>query len=123
MPLFNHQSKSRRVLLAALFASLVVMSGINAALAGSAHKLKVDGLACPYCSYGIEKQLSGLAGVKSVRVSISERHLVRIRKALDALVSACPRKGAAELCSILAAMESGKRPTCRSRSERKNGNP
>ncbi len=80
MPLINRQSKSRPVLLAALFASLVVMSGINAALAGSVHKLKVDGLACPYCSYGIEKQLSGLAGVKSVRVSVGTGTVTVIMK-------------------------------------------
>ena len=61
--------------------------------------------------------------IKRDEVDEKIKHLGRIRKALDALVSACPRKGAAELCSILAAMESGKRPTYRSRSKRKNGNP
>jgi len=30
----------------------------------------VDGLACPFCSYGIEKQLSKLPGVSSVKTSI-----------------------------------------------------
>lgn len=61
----------RRLIVAALAASLVVMSGISAVRAGPVHTIKVDGLACPYCSYGIEKQLSGLTGVKSVRVAIN----------------------------------------------------
>jgi len=30
----------------------------------------VDGLACPFCSYGIEKQLSKLPGVNSVKTDI-----------------------------------------------------
>ncbi len=80
MSLSNGQSRPRPLLLAVLFASLVVMSGINAALAGSTHKLKVDGLACPYCSYGIEKHLSGLAGVKSVRVSVGSGTVTVIMK-------------------------------------------
>ena len=38
--------------------------------AGTTHRVGVDGLACPFCAYGIEKQLSALPGVKSVRVSV-----------------------------------------------------
>jgi len=40
------------------------------AWAGQSHRLKVDGLACPYCAYGIEKQLRAIPGVKAVRVSV-----------------------------------------------------
>ena len=34
--------------------------------------LQVDGLACPFCSYGIEKQLSSLEGVANVAVDIEK---------------------------------------------------
>ncbi|HEC90610.1 MAG TPA: copper chaperone [Alphaproteobacteria bacterium] len=34
------------------------------------YKLYVDGLACPFCAYGVEKQVSGLAGVKNVDINI-----------------------------------------------------
>lgn len=61
--------------------------------------------------------------IKRDEVNEKIKYLMRIRKSLDALVSACPGKGAAEFCSILAAMEPGKRPTYRSRSKRNNGNP
>jgi len=34
------------------------------------YTLWVDGLACPFCSYGIEKQLSKLPGVNSIKINI-----------------------------------------------------
>ena len=33
-------------------------------------KMRVDGLACPFCAYGIEKQLSAIEGVESVETDI-----------------------------------------------------
>ncbi len=38
--------------------------------APQAFKLRVDGLACPFCAYGIEKQLSSVDGVQSVDIDI-----------------------------------------------------
>ncbi len=43
-----------------LAASSVVMGG------GMQYELRVDGLACPFCAYGIEKKLKKTAGVKTV---------------------------------------------------------
>lgn len=36
------------------------------------YRLRVNGLACPFCAYGIEKKLGGLEGVRSVEVSLDE---------------------------------------------------
>ena len=36
------------------------------------YELTVDGLACPFCAYGIEKQLTALEGVESIEVEIDE---------------------------------------------------
>ncbi len=38
--------------------------------AGDQYALGVDGLACPFCSYGIEKQLSHIQGVESISTDI-----------------------------------------------------
>ena len=35
------------------------------------YQLKVDGLACPFCAYGIEKKLTHTDGVKDVAVDIN----------------------------------------------------
>lgn len=34
------------------------------------YKLYVDGLACPFCAYGVEKKVSGLDGVEKVDIDI-----------------------------------------------------
>ena len=36
------------------------------------YKLYVDGLACPFCAYGVEKHVGGLDNVKSVDILINE---------------------------------------------------
>jgi mercuric ion binding protein len=43
---------------------------LTAVHAAPVYWLKVDGLACPFCAYGIEKRLSALEGVERVEVDI-----------------------------------------------------
>ncbi len=57
--------------------SLFIPAGAAVA-ASPAYKLRVDGLACPFCAYGIEKQLSKLEGVARVDVDI-EKGAVMVR--------------------------------------------
>lgn len=35
------------------------------------YKIVVDGLACPFCAYGIEKQLHRISGVRDVQTDIA----------------------------------------------------
>lgn len=35
-------------------------------------KIEVDGLACPFCAYGLEKNLKEIEGVKSIEINIDE---------------------------------------------------
>lgn len=37
---------------------------------GPIYALQVDGLACPFCAYGIEKKLSSIDGVENTQVEI-----------------------------------------------------
>ena len=54
-----------------LFAALVFSV---AALAADKHYvLGVDGLACPFCAYGIEKRLNKVDGVTGVEVDVGKR--------------------------------------------------
>ncbi len=49
----------------ALFSLLLFSSLTSAGFAENLiYKIRVDGLACPYCAYGIEKKLNELDGVK-----------------------------------------------------------
>jgi len=58
---------SRFLLIGILAASLSLTA---TSVIAKTYTIWVDGLACPFCSYGIEKQLSKLPGVSSVKTSI-----------------------------------------------------
>ncbi len=48
------------------------------AFAASTHyQIRVDGLACPYCAYGIEKKLKQIEGVGKIDVDL-EKGLVKV---------------------------------------------
>lgn len=45
----------------------------TAALAdGTQYVMRVDGLACPYCAYGIEKKLKQIQGVREIDVDLNK---------------------------------------------------
>ena len=48
------------------------LSWVPAALAEESYKLSIDGLACPFCTYGIEKQLTALDVVETIETSIKD---------------------------------------------------
>ncbi len=53
---------------------LLLLAMANAASA--VYSLKVDGLACPFCAYGIEKKLSAIDGVEDIKVDIKEGQVI-----------------------------------------------
>ncbi len=52
----------------------LIMSGYNisAFSAESKYEIRADGLACPYCAYGIEKKFMQIKGVKHVDVKLKK---------------------------------------------------
>ena len=51
----------------------LAVPGATSAIADShIYKLYVDGLACPFCAYGVEKQVGRLENVESVDILIDE---------------------------------------------------
>ncbi|NOZ11821.1 MAG: heavy-metal-associated domain-containing protein [Gammaproteobacteria bacterium] len=44
----------------------------SALAAGTQYQMRVDGLACPYCAYGIEKKLKKIEGVKKIEVDLNK---------------------------------------------------
>lgn len=42
----------------------------SAPLFAAQYALQVNGLACPFCAYGIEKKLKSIEGVKSIEIDI-----------------------------------------------------
>ncbi len=51
----------------------LMLFAATAAVADShVYKLYVDGLACPFCAYGVEKKVGGLDGVEKVEIEIED---------------------------------------------------
>lgn len=55
---------------------LVAALAFPAAAAPRTYSLYVDGLACPFCSYGVEKKIGGLKGVEKVEIDIENGRVV-----------------------------------------------
>ena len=49
---------------------MLALPGIGAT-AQTKFQLQVDGLACPFCAYGIEKQMNRTAGLESIDIDIN----------------------------------------------------
>jgi len=54
------------------FFLLTLLFSINAVAAESIYKIRVDGLACPYCAYGIEKKMNEMDGVKFLDMDLDK---------------------------------------------------
>ncbi len=63
----------KRFLLAIVFILYWVSS---AYAAGDEYRVGVDGLACPFCVYGVEKQLNKLEGIERMDTDIQDGQLV-----------------------------------------------
>ena len=59
-----------------LIALLAAMLSTAAIAGGNQYTLGVDGLGCPFCTYGIEKQLSAIEGVESIETNIKSGQIV-----------------------------------------------
>ena len=55
---------------------LAIALGSAAFAGGNQYALAVDGLACPFCAYGVEKRLSAIDGVESVETDIKSGQVV-----------------------------------------------
>jgi len=49
---------------------LAALSSATALADGNQYQMRVDGLACPYCAYGIEKHLRKIDGVEDIVVDL-----------------------------------------------------
>lgn len=57
-------------------AAILLMMAAAAFAEQPVYKLRVDGLACPFCAYGVEKKLGAVAGVQHVDVDIGSGTVV-----------------------------------------------
>lgn len=76
-----------------LASSLGLLMMATAALAaGSQYKLRIDGLACPFCAYGIEKKLGEIRGVANIDTDIASETVTVTMQAGQKLDKAAAEK-------------------------------
>ncbi len=69
---------SKRILVTSLFLLLAFTVGARKAEAGQKAQqgktvaVRVDGLACPFCAYGLEKKLKKMEGVEKLEIKIND---------------------------------------------------
>lgn len=51
---------------------LALVWSVAALAAGTQYRMQVDGLACPYCAYGVEKKLKQIDGVGKIDVDLDK---------------------------------------------------
>ncbi|MAN62606.1 MAG: hypothetical protein CMI60_11755 [Parvibaculum sp.] len=59
-----------RIIRTAVFA-LVALLPVTVFAAQTQYRLQVDGLACPFCAYGIEKELTRTDGIAAIDIDIN----------------------------------------------------
>ena len=94
----------RTLILAVFLISAVAWSGAAPA-ASHAYRIFVDGLACPFCAYGVEKNILGLDGVEAVDIDINGGFITVVMKAGKVLNEAIAKEAVADAGFTLRAFE------------------
>jgi len=64
----------RKLIIRTIFGLMVIPMNL---IAGTHYEMRVDGLACPYCAFGIEKKLKAIEGTKNIDVDL-DKGLVKV---------------------------------------------
>lgn len=71
MNVVTRPAAAAHALAVALLLGLILLAQASADGDAAVYTLQADGLACPFCAYGIEKQLSRAEGVESVETDVN----------------------------------------------------
>ena len=92
---YSRRFRSAAIILTVFMVTMQLPTDITAGELGRSYTLKVNGLACPFCAYGIEKQLNRISGVASISIDI-ESGTVTVTMQDDARLSETGAKKAVE---------------------------
>lgn len=91
----NFRTFTQRIQRMAIALSLVLVA-TSVLAAPATYRLHVDGLACPFCAYGIEKKLNAIEGVELLETNIKEGTVIVTMKDGAALDKATAKKAVKE---------------------------
>lgn len=64
--------KSKHISFTILFATTAMLWSSSSFAGGTQYEMRVDGLACPFCAYGIEKKFTKTEGVETVDIDLKK---------------------------------------------------
>lgn len=64
----------KKTIVISLFSVIIMLTGMQTsfAAAGNNYSMRVDGLACPFCAYGIEKKFKKMDGISNIKVDLDK---------------------------------------------------
>jgi mercuric ion binding protein len=68
----SYKTESGDVMKRYFLLPLLLLWSLAALAAGTQYAMRVDGLACPYCAYGIEKKLNQVEGVERIDIDLEK---------------------------------------------------
>ncbi len=63
---------------ALIFMLIILLAPLGVNAAPVSYSLEIDGLACPFCAYGVEKKLNSIEGVEDIKVDIEKGQVIVI---------------------------------------------
>ncbi len=62
----------KKTILISIFTVMAIFGSMQSsfATAGTNYNIRVDGLACPFCAYGIEKKFKKMDGISNIKVDL-----------------------------------------------------
>ncbi len=97
-----------RAFILAVFLISAVAWGAPIRAASHAYRIFVDGLACPFCAYGVEKNILGLKGVETMDIDINGGFITIVMEAGKVLNEAVAKAAVADAGFTLRAFEKPK---------------
>ena len=64
----------KKTIIMSIFSMIIMLGGMQNgfAAAGNHYSMRVDGLACPFCAYGIEKKFRKMKGISNIKVDLDK---------------------------------------------------
>ncbi|MFK5915710.1 MAG: heavy metal-associated domain-containing protein [Woeseiaceae bacterium] len=61
----------KKIILMSILSVATMLGTVQVSFAaGSNYSIRVDGLACPFCAYGIEKKFKAMDGISNIKVDL-----------------------------------------------------
>ncbi len=63
----------KKTIVISIFSAMVMFSSLQTSFAaGTNYNIRVDGLACPFCAYGIEKKFKKIDGISNIKIDLDK---------------------------------------------------